>query len=239
MLFRSIPKSVEDFSIYYDGDEKWIGTYYVYKDSSAYQSIINNGYDINYKIINEQTDENTNIQVDSGTCNNIDETTVLKVNHVTSGDDYNIVARSFNQFDMYDIGYYKDNQAVTIDGTATVRIPVGDKDGSKCKVYYYDNGQYTDMNAVYEDGYMVFKTNHFSKYILTEEDLPEVTLGDINEDGEIDFLDAIMILRSDAELIELNEKQRQAADINKDGSIDFLDAIQILRYDAELINSFE
>ena len=43
----------------------------------------------------------------------------------------------------------------------------------------------------------------------------------------------------DAELIELNDKQIQAADVNKDGSVDFLDAIQILRYDAELIDSFD
>ena len=47
---------------------------------------------------------------------------VLKVSHVTNGDDYNIVSQSFNQFEMYDIGYYKNSQSIMIDGTAIVVI---------------------------------------------------------------------------------------------------------------------
>ena len=63
-------------------------------------------------------------------------------------------------------------------------------------------------------------------------------LGDVNEDGEINFLDAIMVLRYDAEIIELEESQLKAADVNGDGEVNFLDAIMILRYDAEIISSF-
>lgn len=217
------------------------GINYVYSGSEVLSYIKENNLAVDYKIINEQIDKDTKIQVDSGTCNNIDETAILKVSHVTNGDDYNIVSQSFNQFEMYDIGYYKNSQSFMIDGTAIVKIPVGkDMSGNKCKIYYYDNGKYKDMNAIYKEGYMIFKTRHFSQYILTEE-MPEVSivLGDINEDGEIDFLDSIMILRNDAEFIKLNDKQIQSADVNKNGSIDFLDAIQILRYDAELINGFD
>ena len=39
----------------------------------------------------------------------------------------------------------------------------------KCKVYYNDNGNYVDMNAVYKEGYMEFETTHFSQYIITDE----------------------------------------------------------------------
>ena len=63
-------------------------------------------------------------------------------------------------------------------------------------------------------------------------------LGDVNEDGEINFLDAIMVLRYDAEIIELEESQLKVADVNGDGEVNFLDAIMILRYDAEIIDSF-
>ena len=65
-----------------------------------------------------------------------------------------------------------------------------------------------------------------------------VLLGDVNEDGNIDFLDAIKILRYDGELVDLNDNQLLVADVNKDNSVDFLDAIMILRYDAELIENF-
>ncbi len=96
------------------------------------------------------------------------------------------------------------------------------------------------MNAEYEEGYMVFQTEHFSHYILTEETALEenVLLGDVNEDGNIDFLDAIKVLRYDGELVDLNDNQLLVADVNKDNSVDFLDAIMILRYDAELIEGF-
>ena len=63
-------------------------------------------------------------------------------------------------------------------------------------------------------------------------------LGDVNEDGEINFLDAIMVLRYDAEIIELEDNQLKVADVNGDGEVNFLDAIMILRYDAEIISSF-
>ena len=85
---------------------------------------------------------------------------------------------------------------------------------------------------------MEFKTDHFSQYVLTDNELPTTLLGDVNEDGEINFLDAIMVLRHDAEIIELEGNQLKAADVNKDGEVNFLDAIMILRYDAEIIDSF-
>ncbi len=67
---------------------------------------------------------------------------------------------------------------------------------------------------------------------------PDYTLGDINDDGFIDYLDALLALRHDAELISLSDVQVLAGDVNKDGSVDALDAILILRYDAGLIENF-
>ena len=208
----------------------------VYKNSTGLTYCKNNKID--YRIVGSY-DKKHYIQIENGTCTNIDESTELKVNQLTEGSDYDVVSKSFDNFELYDFSFYKDDQKVTIDGTAIVRIPVKEgMDGSKCKVYYNDNGTFTDMGAVYKDGYMEYETNHFSQYVVTDSELPTFTLGDLNEDGKIDFLDAITVLRYDAEIIQLTDNQMKAAEVNNDGKVDFLDAITILRYDAEIIDSF-
>ena len=208
----------------------------VYKNSTGLTYCKNNKID--YRIIGSY-DKKHYIQIENGTCTNIDESTELKVNQLKDGNDYDVVSKSFDNFELYDLSFYKDDQKVTIDGTAIVRIPVKEgMDGSKCKVYYNDNGTFTDMEAVYKDGYMEFETNHFSQYVVAEIESSTFTLGDVNEDDKVDFLDAIVVLRHDAEIIQLTDNQMRAAEVNKDGKVDFLDAIMILRYDAEIINGF-
>ncbi len=63
-------------------------------------------------------------------------------------------------------------------------------------------------------------------------------LGDVNRDGEVTYLDAMMVLRYDAMLIDLEEDQKLAGDVNGDGEVSSLDAIKILRMDAGLITEF-
>ena len=55
--------------------------------------------------------------------------------------------------------------------------------------------------------------------------------GDANEDGEPDFVDAMLILQYDARWpgLRLNLSN---ADVNRDGDVDFVDAMLILQYDA-------
>ena len=64
------------------------------------------------------------------------------------------------------------------------------------------------------------------------------TLGDVNEDGEIDSRDALRTLRGAAGIITLTPNQAKAADVNKDNEIDSRDALRILRYVANLITEF-
>lgn len=68
---------------------------------------------------------------------------------------------------------------------------------------------------------------------------PPYTLGDVNNDGEIDPKDAVLVLRYSAELIPLGEDQQKAANVNGDAFIDAKDAVKILRYSAGMIKSFE
>ncbi len=85
------------------------------------------------------------------------------------------------------------------------------------------------------------ESNGFTFVEITDDvagDVTDALFGDVNLDGDIDYLDAMTVLRADAELIELTDDQLSVADVNGDGSVDSLDAILILRYDAGLIESF-
>lgn len=64
-----------------------------------------------------------------------------------------------------------------------------------------------------------------------------VLLGDVNNDGGIDNLDASIILQYDAGLVDLSIPN-EAGDTNHDDTVDNLDAVLILKYDAGLINGF-
>ena len=76
----------------------------------------------------------------------------------------------------YDITL-KDSNGNTIRPSTevTVKIPAPtDWNTADIKVYRAEtDGKYTDMNAKYSDGYMIFTTDHFSTYILSTVDLTE------------------------------------------------------------------
>ena len=138
---------------------------------------------------------------------------------------------------IFDITLLQNGETVQPTGEVTVKIPVPNGlDGEQCRVYREEaDGTYTDMNAVYQNGCMVFTTDHFSVYILTTEEPTSVTLGDVNGDGTIDAADAVMIQRYDSGLTTLTDEQLAAADVNADGLVDAADAVKIQRYDAGLI----
>lgn len=68
----------------------------------------------------------------------------------------------------YEISFKKDDKDVQPNGAVTVKIPVPEaiKD-KKIYVYRVEGDKYYDMGAKAEDGCVVFKTNHFSEYLVT------------------------------------------------------------------------
>ena len=166
-------------------------------------------------------DEESGIKV-SG---NIDEAAALEVKLLTS-DKSKIT---------YDITLTKDGKAIQPDGTVTVKIPVPESlDGAKCRVYRVEeNGKNTDMNAEFKDGFMVFKTTHFSKYILTTDDL-SVVYGDINGDGKINTVDLAMLRKYLANRNpatgESSVSVGAGADVNGDGKINTVDLALLRKY---------
>ena len=65
-----------------------------------------------------------------------------------------------------------------------------------------------------------------------------VVIGDINNDGDINVIDANIVRRFAAKIVTLTNSQKLAADVNGDGSINVIDANLIRRYAAKLITEF-
>lgn len=61
--------------------------------------------------------------------------------------------------------------------------------------------------------------------------------GDVNNDGTIDSLDALEVLRASAQLTQISEQEMRYADINGNGMADAEDAERILKYVTGMIDS--
>ncbi len=123
----------------------------------------------------------------------------------------------------------KDGNKVQNPGDVTVKIPLPNGwDGKKTTVSYKEaDGKLTDMNADYENGYMVFTTNHFSEYVLKQK--PAVKLGDLNSDEKININDVKIALRGALNNDTLTEDQKIAADVNEDEKVNISDVKIILK----------
>ena len=62
--------------------------------------------------------------------------------------------------------------------------------------------------------------------------------GDINGDEKVNVLDANLIRRYSAKIMEFDDRQLLAADVSGDGKVNVLDANLVRRYAAKLINIF-
>ncbi len=59
---------------------------------------------------------------------------------------------------------------------------------------------------------------------------PEVTYGDVNQDGSIDVRDVVLVMQYIIGLRDLTDDQFKAADVNKDGSVNVQDVTMIMRH---------
>ena len=202
-------------------------TFYGYRGSYAETYAAENN--ILFVALTSVSDEETGVAIENTASGALPENTELVVEQVEATDTGVI----------FDITLLQNGETVQPTGEVTVKIPVPNGlDGEQCRVYREEaDGTYTDMNAVYQNGCMVFTTDHFSVYILTTEEPTSVTLGDVNGDGTIDAADAVMIQRYDSGLTTLTDEQLAAADVNADGLVDAADAVKIQRYDAGLIEN--
>ena len=74
-------------------------------------------------------------------------------------------------------------------------------------------------------------TGTFSLAAERRLNVDKLSVGDVNGDGDIDFADAILLLKHDVGLKKIPDYLKEIADVNNDGDVDFADAIQVLKYD--------
>ena len=101
----------------------------------------------------------------------------LSVEETFDGAAFNLVNTQFNvsQSFIYDIKMTVDGVETQPTGTVKVRIPLPEGfDPARTFVYHVDTetGKVVKMAATYKDGYLEFKTDHFSYYAVVEEAKP-------------------------------------------------------------------
>lgn len=191
---------------------------YLYANRGSTTEAYAREYEQMFVELTAQTDAATDVSVAADTPDSLPADTQLHVEQ-TENTDTRV---------SYNITLVQNGAEVQPAGAVTVKIPVPETmDGNACKVYREEaDGTYTDMNAVYRDGYMVFTTDHFSVYVMSATE-PNATLGDVNRDGKVDAVDARWVLQAAAGMRTL--ENATAADVNGDGKIDAVDARWILQ----------
>ena len=118
----------------------------------------------------------------------------LKIEQLFDGAAFNLVDLNSDQNAVFDITTVKDGVTVQPNGKVRVRIPVPEGfDPAKCMVYHVSTGtgKLEKMNARYEDGYMVFETDHFSVYALVIEKTlqpdPVITIHNYTPSRTVDY----------------------------------------------------
>ena len=198
---------------------------YGYKGTAAEKYAKENGIKfIEMSDFIEKADEDTGVSI------SLPEDLTLRVNDATDSDSVKSIVLTDNEtlLKAFDITLLKNGAATQPDGSVTVKIPC---DNSKAKVYRVESDKtLTDMNAVYQDGYLVFTTDHFSVYVVTEP--KTVLIGDVNDDGKVNGADAGLLNRytSGWEGYAEKIKNMDAADINRDGKVNGADSGLLNRY---------
>ncbi len=123
--------------------------------------------------------------------------------------------------------YYIDQKTIE-EGKATFSIiPKAMTDGATYNVYVSTNGENGSLTKVASFQYGT---------------KPPYTLGDVDGDGVIDAGDALLVLKYEAQLTDLDTTQKLAANVTApwkgDDSVDAGDALRILLYEAKYIKSW-
>ena len=217
------------FTVYCDGTKTWVeGDIVSFSDGLDVQSVT---------LVGNGTSDG------SGWLNNIEWNPAAEANHMTKvSDGVYEIEFTLGEYDPSDVEF-----KFAINDAWTNNFGLGDNG-------VFENGVETD--AIYNgsqnlkimgltEGTTIkvkldlsgfdFNTKTGAKMTITWSDAGSETvlLGDVNNDGEVDILDANIIQRYDAQF-DIGEYANYLylADVNGDGDVDILDATLIQRYDA-------
>ncbi len=176
-----------------------------------------------------QKDEKTEIVVEAVTKGAL---SIVEITDKFTLDNVNLVLVGEKVAKLFDITLVEDGDAVQPDGTATVKIPCDDENARVYRVE--EDGTLTDMKAQFVDGNLVFVTEHFSLYAVTEAE-SQFDLGDANKDGKLNIRDATIIQKYLAKLAELDEEAISLSDFDGNGKVNVKDATAIQKKLAGII----
>ena len=219
-------KKIEDkaFGYYYDHRIKSF-TIYGLKGSAAETYAKRN--DFEFIAIAEPIET---IDADTGVSVTLRKALTLRVDDVADSDSVKNIVLTADEalVKAYDITLLKDGEETQPGETATVKIPCNNLDA---KVYRVEtDNSLTDMNADYQDGFMVFTTNHFSVYVVAAP--KTANIGDLNGDGKINGIDSSILARYLSGWGGYDEriKSWEAADLDRDRTVNGKDSSILKRY---------
>ena len=128
-------------------------------------------------------DEKTGIEINYN--DEYDSDTEIKVEEQFSGKSFQLINSAYGEVktSIFDIATYKNGTKIQPDGEITVRIPLPAGYSNRVFVCYVDstNGKVTKIPCDVKDGYVIFKTNHFSEYAIVEQsaNVKSVSVSDI------------------------------------------------------------
>ena len=216
-------------------------TIYSYKGSNAEDYA--NDDNFTFVKIDEKTDSSTGISVVIPASYNIE------VDELTGKDEiiaFENLPFGIKAIKAYDICVTETIAIVSPDNTAQmvvekpgnnmqIKIPCTNKD---TMVYHKEaDGSSTNMNALYEDGYLVFYSDYAGIFTLAE--TCEPTLGDVDYNGNVEVNDATWILRHSTSMEIPFMIDKETSDIDGDGNITVMDATAIQYYLADLKTSYK
>lgn len=155
------------------------------------------------------------------------------------------------ELDKDDLGVYSEIVAVKVVPAKNTFIKGEDVTFTTSAENVFGNKVDANINVVVKkDGEVVesgsIGSSYFGNFVVSasagsvtsdDVDFAVVILGDADTNGKLSVMDAVNVLKSVADIYELDEHQNVAADTNKDGTIDVKDAIIVLKYISRLINT--
>ena len=119
--------------------------------------------------------------------------------------------------------YYIDQIVATGKDAVTI-YPKNLTDAGHYRIYIADKNGYTLAGRLNV-------ANSWEEY--------DYLLGDVNNDGKVDSLDAFQVLKHYAQIETLDEEALKRAEVNNDGKVDSTDSFRILKKYAKLLVSLE
>ncbi len=174
-------------------DERTDVTVYGYYGTEAEEYAVK--YDIPFRMIAPATSDEAVLDAPEGKTYSVvkkatdDEAAVPTAEQLPE----NSIVLSAYDITLRDI---KDEKPVQPDAPVTVRIRCDDPNAHVFR--RETDGTLTDMNARYEDGYLVFETDHFSVYLLVQlgAEVDLAICGDADGDGKVTITDVTVIQRT-------------------------------------------